>query len=282
MIDRRQWLLNKGINPSVARKAGVKYDSKLNAFLYPRLGLDHKPVGWKVRHLNGTRQYNIPSGIPLRDTLPFIAREGEGCLCICEGETDALALATLEYMIKHLDDPMIIGIPGASSFSNEWAGMYQHFNDLYLFPDPDRAGGVMTEKVCGLLPRAKVVVLEHGDLRYSLQHHFMTVIDAIEVAEPVVVSAPLRRTSYKFVADPDIPKHKLVDMVLRYTKLRRRGKEYQGLCPFHNEDTPSFMVDPEKGLFYCHGCRKGGDIISFIKYKEGASYAEAKRTAKSM
>jgi len=282
MTDPVSWLLEKGISPKVAREAGVRYDKKLNAFLYPRVGMDHIPVGWKVRHLKGTKQYNVPSGIPLRDTEPFIARHGAKELCICEGETDSLALATNEYMIDRLSDPHIIAIPGASSFSNEWAGMFQKFDEVFIFPDPDKGGDVMINKVCGLMARARVVRLdpEVGDLRKSFKQNFMGVLDSIRDAEPVAVKVPLRRTSYNFKADPDVPKHKLIDAVLKDTRLRRRGKEYVGLCPLHDEDTPSFMVDPQKGLFYCHGCRKGGDIVSYFKHRDGLGYGEAKRKAR--
>lgn len=49
--------------------------------------------------------------------------------------------------------------------------------------------------------------------------------------------------------------------------LRRAGREFTGLCPFHSEKIPSFTVSEEKGLFYCHGCGEGGDVISFVMKK---------------
>lgn len=50
-----------------------------------------------------------------------------------------------------------------------------------------------------------------------------------------------------------------------------------GLCPFHSEKTPSFSVNPSKGLFYCFGCGKGGDVFSFVQEHEGMSFPEAVR-----
>ncbi len=61
----------------------------------------------------------------------------------------------------------------------------------------------------------------------------------------------------------------------KYTNLKRSGKSFKGLCPFHREKTPSFFVDPDRGLFYCFGCGKGGNVITFLMEKEGMSFPEA-------
>ena len=67
----------------------------------------------------------------------------------------------------------------------------------------------------------------------------------------------------------------IVDVVEGYTKLRRSGRELVGLCPFHTETHPSFSVNPEKGLFYCHGCHEGGDVIAFVMKAEDLSFKDA-------
>jgi DNA primase len=68
----------------------------------------------------------------------------------------------------------------------------------------------------------------------------------------------------------------IVDLVSETVKLRRAGKNYSGLCPFHNEKTPSFIVSPDKGSWRCFGqCGEGGDAISFVMKKEGWDFAEA-------
>lgn len=61
----------------------------------------------------------------------------------------------------------------------------------------------------------------------------------------------------------------------RYVTLKKQGKYYKGLCPFHNEKTPSFTVTPEKGLYHCFGCGKGGDLINFVMDMEGLTFPEA-------
>uniref|UniRef100_A0A7C3IJ23 DNA primase n=1 Tax=Gracilinema caldarium TaxID=215591 RepID=A0A7C3IJ23_9SPIR len=65
-----------------------------------------------------------------------------------------------------------------------------------------------------------------------------------------------------------------VTIIGEYVRLEKRGGRYWGLCPFHNEKTPSFSVDPDKNFFYCFGCHKGGGIISFVMEQEKLSYPE--------
>lgn len=65
------------------------------------------------------------------------------------------------------------------------------------------------------------------------------------------------------------------DVVSQYVQLKQAGKNFKGLCPFHQEKTPSFMVSPEKQLAYCFGCHKGGDIIAFVEEVEGVEFKEA-------
>ena len=67
----------------------------------------------------------------------------------------------------------------------------------------------------------------------------------------------------------------IVDVVSDYVHLVRRGANYMGLCPFHNERTPSFSVNKSRNFCYCFSCHKGGSPISFIMEKEGVSYHEA-------
>lgn len=67
----------------------------------------------------------------------------------------------------------------------------------------------------------------------------------------------------------------ILDVVGGFVKLKKRGANYLGLCPFHNEKTPSFTVSPSKELYKCFGCGKSGNTISFIMEHEKLSYAEA-------
>ena len=66
-------------------------------------------------------------------------------------------------------------------------------------------------------------------------------------------------------------------IVAPYTTLKRRGRTLSGLCPFHSEKTPSFVVYPENGSFYCFGCGAGGDAVTFVRRSEHLEYIEALR-----
>lgn len=67
----------------------------------------------------------------------------------------------------------------------------------------------------------------------------------------------------------------IVSVVGRYVKLKPSGRTHKGLCPFHKEKTPSFHVDPGKGIFHCFGCHKGGDVFKFVEEMEGVGFREA-------
>lgn len=70
----------------------------------------------------------------------------------------------------------------------------------------------------------------------------------------------------------------IVDVVGRVATLRKAGSRFKGLCPFHNEKSPSFHVDPDKGFYKCFGCGKAGDIITFVRETEQLTFTEAMET----
>ena len=70
-------------------------------------------------------------------------------------------------------------------------------------------------------------------------------------------------------------KNDIVDVISQYVKLQRKGSSYFGLCPFHNEKTPSFSVSPAKQMYYCFGCGAGGNVFTFIMEYENFSFGEA-------
>jgi DNA primase len=70
----------------------------------------------------------------------------------------------------------------------------------------------------------------------------------------------------------------LVDLVGRYVALKKAGRSYKGLCPFHHEKTPSFVVTPERGTWHCFGCGEGGNAFAFLMRHENLTFPEAVRT----
>src|SRR3712207_3640286 len=67
----------------------------------------------------------------------------------------------------------------------------------------------------------------------------------------------------------------IVDLVSNYVQLKKTGRSFKGLCPFHQEKTPSFVVFPESGNFHCFGCGKGGDALTFYMQVEHVEFREA-------
>ena len=67
----------------------------------------------------------------------------------------------------------------------------------------------------------------------------------------------------------------IVDIISQYVHLKRSGRNFFGLCPFHNEKSPSFSVSPDKQIFHCFGCGVGGNVYTFLTKIEGISFKEA-------
>ncbi|MBE0433583.1 DNA primase [candidate division WOR-3 bacterium] len=75
----------------------------------------------------------------------------------------------------------------------------------------------------------------------------------------------------------------IVDVIGKYVQLKKMGRNFRGLCPFHAEKNPSFYVNPEKNIYYCFGCKKGGNAINFLMEYEKLDFPDAiKRLAKSL
>jgi DNA primase len=70
----------------------------------------------------------------------------------------------------------------------------------------------------------------------------------------------------------------VVELIGRSVTLKRAGRNYKGLCPFHDEKTPSFNVNPDRQSFYCFGCQEGGDVFSFLMKSENLTFVEAARS----
>jgi DNA primase len=74
----------------------------------------------------------------------------------------------------------------------------------------------------------------------------------------------------------------IVAVIGQHVNLRKAGHNHKGLCPFHNEKSPSFNVNGDKGFFYCFGCQKKGDVFTFLMEYDGKSFTEAAETLAEM
>ncbi|MFQ3548241.1 MAG: DNA primase [Armatimonadota bacterium] len=82
-------------------------------------------------------------------------------------------------------------------------------------------------------------------------------------------------SSFRYPLDEIRERCDLVEIVSSYVALKKRGRNFIGLCPFHNEKTPSFSIDPDKQIWHCFGCSIGGDVFSFVQKMENISFPEA-------
>jgi DNA primase len=67
----------------------------------------------------------------------------------------------------------------------------------------------------------------------------------------------------------------IVDVAAEHVKLRRSGSQFAGKCPLHEERTPSFYINPAKGVFHCHGCQAGGDVFRFVQLLHNCTFRQA-------
>ena len=67
----------------------------------------------------------------------------------------------------------------------------------------------------------------------------------------------------------------IVGVISQFVALKKAGHTWKGLCPFHNEKSPSFSVNPDRGFYYCFGCQASGDVITFVREMEGLDFPGA-------
>ena len=77
------------------------------------------------------------------------------------------------------------------------------------------------------------------------------------------------------IIDEVIRSNDIVEVISQYIHLKRSGRNYFGICPFHNEKSPSLSVSPEKQIFHCFGCGVGGNVITFVRKIEDIGYRES-------
>lgn len=206
-------------------------------------------------------------------------------IVICEGEFDRLVLESNGFQA-------VTSTGGAGTFRLEWAKAFEGISDVYICFDRDEAGRDGATKVGQMIPHAKLVDLpeevgEGGDVTDffvrlgKTEQDFLSLLEWARPAEPLSVPEfiplPTRRPSAALYQRIDRIKSRvpIAKLIGRYVQLRRSTNTFSGLCPFHEDHNPSLTVYPATRTFHCFGCRKRGDVITFLMEIERISFTQA-------
>jgi DNA primase len=215
-------------------------------------------------------------------------------LIICEGEFDRLVLQAQGFIA-------VTSTGGAGVFREEWVRALSTIPHVYICYDRDEAGRRGAHRVGQLLPHAKLIALppevgDGGDVTDFFvrlgrtREDFLTLMKQAEPvpppAEPVIQVDQLKTNAVNSVLRQRVERIKhavsIVEIIERYATLRRSGDSLVGLCPFHSDHHPSLVVYPATGTFYCFGCRKHGDVITFVQEHEQLTFGQALKVLDSV
>jgi hypothetical protein len=208
-------------------------------------------------------------------------------IVICEGEFDRLVLEARGIAA-------VTSTGGARVFRPEWVAAFASVEDVYVCFDRDEAGRLGAARVASLLPKAKVVALPSeigpgGDVtdffvRFGrTKQDFLTLLAS---AAPLPERSPAPSNVYARREDGIWPQLKAriervkacvpIERVIEaHVVLRRSGERLTGLCPFHDDRYPSFMVYPVQRSFHCFGCGAHGDVLTFLMSIKNQTFREA-------
>ena len=208
-------------------------------------------------------------------------------LIICEGEFDRLVLEAHSFRA-------VTSTGGAGTFRSEWVNEFKAIPEVYICFDCDDAGRNGALRVGRMISHSRLVKLpeeveEGGDITdffVRLGHSREDFLKLLEQAQPAPPSpaptflsypAMIRRTispSRNRVEHikAELPINKVIE---QYVKLRVSGNNFVGLCPFHEDHNPSLTVYSASSTFHCYGCRKHGDVITFLMEIEHLTFIQA-------
>ncbi|HUP24340.1 MAG TPA: CHC2 zinc finger domain-containing protein, partial [Thermoanaerobaculia bacterium] len=209
-------------------------------------------------------------------------RKQPAFVIVCEGEYDRLVLEAHGF-------PAVTGTSGAGVFKEEWAKELRTLPSVYVCFDNDQAGCTGAERVARLTG-ARIITLpadvgESGDVTdffvrlKRTRGDFLTLLNE---ARPLPAASDRQsgqpRRANGRAAPSDIARLKqavrIEDVVSHYVPLRPSGRALMARCCFHDDHQPSLAVFPETQSFYCFGCQKHGDVITFLMAVERLTFPE--------
>lgn len=167
-----------------------------------------------------------------------------------------------------------------------------------FFPSPKEAQKLFSEKIkewqaieSNILKEIKPILSKIREIKDEFSQWFwrevLKVLASDRLAEAVnniqrlkrlilIAEGKKRDKTGDLTKDLEIARQtQILNIAGSFLRLRRSGKNYSALCPFHSEKHPSFYIYPETNTFYCFGCQKGGDVIKFVELAFGYSFKEA-------
>ncbi len=208
-------------------------------------------------------------------------------LIICEGEFDRLVLKSQGFSV-------VTSTSGAGTFREEWATALSSIQKIYICFDLDEAGQNGALRIGRMIPHSKIITLPEavgkgGDVSdffvrlerkkedfLSLMKEAQTVPPQSPDALPVISYPPSKpKTVLKNRVQEIKDRFPIVHIARKYIRLRQSGDRFVGQCPFHNDRTPSLVIYSSSNTFHCFGCRKHGDMISFLMEIEGLGFVQA-------
>ena len=205
-------------------------------------------------------------------------------IIICEGEFDRLVLEAQGF-------PAVTSTGGAGSFRSDWAEHFLAIPNVYICFDRDDAGRIGAERVDRFIPQARIIDLPEDvgkggdvtDFFVRLGRNREDFERLLAAAHPGPAAPPKRQAFPVAVTSPELAGRisrikeaiPIEHFIAQYVELRASGRNLVGRCPFHEDRDPSFVVFPETRTFHCFGCRAGGDVISFLRFRMNLSFSEA-------
>ena len=242
--------------------------------LLAALGLRDTPDGVAIPYLNrdgslyttrtrlslaGKLKVLQPKDVPL---LPYgLDRLEEGRdLIVVEGESDCHTLWLYGFAA--------MGVPGAGAWKREWRDYLTLYERIYLYDEGNLASRRLANRIAGDYPGIRRLKVGHykdpSDLHIAEPDGFN------DLMRKAMQQAPIIRAPRPLPRPKPLPRYEddfdIMATVSPYTNLRRSGSQWKGLCPLHDERTPSFYVHAEKNTWFCHGgCGRGGGVKDFLQ-----------------
>lgn len=280
----RRYLNDRGIHDEIIGLHSLGWDGQRIAI--PIFDLNGQFAYFKLakdpEDLTGSPKMLVPPGAETELYGWERLRARPGRIIICEGEFDRLVLEGQGFAA-------VTSTGGAGVFRPEWAEAFNEIPEVYICFDRDIAGRRGAERVAHLIPHARVVELPFevgpgGDITDyfarlgKTREDFLQLLTQAHSVPPEPArpepTAPRDPEQGREVRDLKA-KVRIEQIIAEYVELRPAGQALRGVCPFHEDRVPSFVVYPEGQRFYCFGCGEHGDVLTFLMRREGVGFREA-------